>query len=110
MDQRAIDCLTRDSMDFTSCKREWSKETDRLYEPLLKISNYEELVQLASNGLNVYHSVTPATCKVIQDASKLAAFTPTPHSTAEDKKCATKSLTTLEKEDFIPWRLPSKMC
>ena len=28
MDQRAIDHLTRDSMDFTSHKKEWSNETE----------------------------------------------------------------------------------
>ena len=65
IDQRVIDRLTRDSMDFISRKKDWSNETDRLYEPFLQISNYEELVQAASNGLNVYHSVTPASRKVI---------------------------------------------
>ena len=102
MDQRAIDHLTRDSMNFISCKKEWSKETDRLYEPLLNISNYEELVQLASNGLNVYYSVTPATHKVNQDASKLAALTPTPHSAAEDKKVWDKFVDYARKRGFHP--------
>ena len=89
-------------MDFTYHKKEWCKETDRLYEPFLKIRNYEELVQLASNGLNVYHSVTPATRKVIQEASKLAAFTPTPHSTAEDKKMWDKFIDFARKRGFHP--------
>ena len=60
------------------------------------------MVQLASNSLNVYHSVTPATRKVIQDASKLAAFTPTPHSTAEDKKVWDKFLDYARKRGFHP--------
>ena len=89
-------------MDFTPCKRKWSKETDRLYEPLLKISNYEELVQLASNGLNVYHSVTPATRKAIQEASKLVAFTPTPNSNAEDKKVWDKFVDYARQRGFHP--------
>ena len=70
-------------MDLSSCKKDKSNSSDKIYE---SFSNYEELVQLASNGLNVYHSVSPSSRKVIQDASKLAAHTPTPHSTAEDKK------------------------
>ena len=71
------------------------------------------MVQLASNGLNVYHSITPATCKVIQDASKLAANTPTPHSTAEDKKVwdkfvdytKSKGFNSLEatEQDVLTW-------
>ena len=80
-----------------------SNKTDRLYETYHKISNYEELVQLASNGLNVYHSVTPATRKVIQEASKLAAFTPTPHSTAEDKKVWDKFVDYTKTRGFHPF-------
>ena len=86
LDQRAVDCLTRGSMDLSSRKKDWGNDTDRLCDSFLQIPNYEELVQLASNGLNVYHSVSPALRKVIQDVSKLAASTPTPHSTAEDMK------------------------
>ena len=81
LDQRAVDCLTRGSMDLSSCKKDKSNSSDRLYESFLQVANYEELVQLASNGLNVYHSVSPSSRKVIQDASKVAAYTPTSHFT-----------------------------
>ena len=84
--QRSVDCLTWGSMDLSSRRKDKVNSSDKIYESFLNVTNYEELVQLASNGLNVYHSVTPATCKVIQDASKMAARTPTPHSSAEDKK------------------------
>ena len=57
---------------------------------------------MASNGLHVYHSVTPATHKVIQEASKLADFTPTPHSTAEDKKVWDKFVDYSRKRGFHP--------
>ena len=41
MDQRNLDRLTRNSMDFASRKKDWSNETDRLYEPFLKVTNFE---------------------------------------------------------------------
>ena len=66
------------------------------------MANYEELVQLASNGLNVYHSVSSSSRKVIQDASKLAANTPTPHSTAEDKKVWDKFVDYAKTRGFHP--------
>ena len=86
LDQRQLDRLTRNSMDFVSRNKFSSTQTDNLYDSFLNLTNFEDLVQAASSGLNVYHSVTPSTRKVIQDASKLAAFTPTPNSHAEDKK------------------------
>ena len=86
LDQRLVDCLTWGSTDLLSPKKDKNNSSNKIYESFLEVTNYEDLVQLASNGLNVYHSITPAICKVIQDASKLAANTPTPHSTAEDKK------------------------
>ena len=78
--------MTKDSMDLKPCKRDWTSKTERLYDPYLNISSFEDLVQAASNGLNVHHSVTPTTRKAIKEASQLAAFTPTPTSSAEDKK------------------------
>merc|ERR1711873_231290 len=86
LDQRSVDHLTWGSMDLSSRRKDKVNSSDKIYESFLDVTNYEDLVQLASNGLNVYHAITPATCKVIQDASKLAANTPTPHCTAEDKK------------------------
>ena len=44
------------------------------------------MVQAAGNGLNVQDSVTPSTLKAVKEATKLAAFTPTPTSSVEDKK------------------------
>ena len=102
IDQRAVDRLTRGSMDLSSRKKDWGNESDRLYDSFLQVANYEELVQLASNGLNVYHSVSPASRKVIQDASKLAAFTPTPHSTAEDQKVWDKFVDYAKTKGFHP--------
>ena len=86
LDQRSVDHLTWGSMDLSSRKKDKNNSSDKIYESFLEVTNYEELVQLASNGLNVYHSVSSSSRKVIQDASKLAAHTPTPHSTAEDRK------------------------
>ena len=63
-----------------------STHTDNIYDSFLNLTNFEDLVHAASSGLNVYHSVTPDTCKIIQDASKLAACTTTSNSRAEDKK------------------------
>ena len=86
LDQRSVDRLTWGSMDLSSCKKDKINSSDKIYESFLEVTNYEELVQLASNGLNVYHSVSSSSSKFIQDSSKLAAYTPTPHSTTEDKK------------------------
>ena len=86
LDQRSVDRLTWGSLDLASRRKHKVNSSDKIYKSFLNVTNYEELVQLASNGLNVYHSVSPTTCKVIQDASKMAARTPTPHFSAEDKK------------------------
>ena len=102
LDQRSVDCLTWGSMDLSSRRKDKVNSSDKIYESFLEVTNYEDLVQLASNGLNVYHSITPATCKVIQDASKLAANTPTPHSTAEDKKVWDKFVNYAKCKGFHP--------
>ena len=113
LEQRSVYCLTWDSMDLLSRKKDKSNSSDKIYESFLQVANYEELVQLASNGLYVYYSVSPSSRKVIQDASKLAAHTPTPHSTAEDKKvwdkfvdyAKTKGFHRLEatEQDVLTW-------
>ena len=64
--QRGIDRLTRASMDLKPRKRDWTSKTERLYDPYLNISSFEDLVQAASNGLNVHYSVTPTTRKAIK--------------------------------------------
>ena len=102
MDQRHLDRLTRNSMDFASRNKNWSTQTDSLYDSFLNVTNFEDLVQAASSGLNVYHSVTPSTRKVIQEASKLAAFTPTPNSNAEDKKVWDKFVDYARQRGFHP--------
>ena len=89
-------------MDLLSRKKDKSNSSDKIYESFLQVANYEELVQLASNGLNVYHSVSPSSHKVIQDASKLAAHTPIPHSTAEDKKVWDKFVDYTKTKGFHP--------
>ena len=89
-------------MDFASRNKLSSTQTDNLYDSFLNLTNFEDLVQPASSGLNVYHSVTPSTRKVIQDASKLAAFTPTPNSHAEDKKVWDKFVDYARKRGFHP--------
>ena len=70
LNQRGIDRLTRASMDLKPRKRDWTSETDRLYDPYLNISSFEDLVQAAANGLNVHHSVTPPTRKAIKEGSQ----------------------------------------
>ena len=97
-------------MDLKPRKRDWTSETDRLYDPYLNISSFEDLVQAASNGLNVHHSVTPTTHKAIKEASQLAAFTPTPNSSAEDKKVWDKFVDFARQKGFTLWRLPNRMC
>ena len=102
LDQRGIDRLTRGSIDLTSRKKEWGHDSDRLFESFLKITTFQDLVRLASNGLNVYHSVTPDTRKVIKEASQMAAFIPTPHSSAEDKKVWDKFVDYAKRKGFHP--------
>ena len=87
-------------MDFASHNKLLSTQTDNLYDSFLNVTNFEDLVQAASSGLNVYHSVTPSTREVIQDASKMAAFTPTPHSHAEDKKVGDKFVDYAQKRSI----------
>ena len=94
--------MTRASIDLKPRKRDWTSETERLYDPYLNISSFEDLVQAASNGLNVHHSVTPTTRKAIKEASQLAAFTPTPNSSAEDKKVWDKFQDYARQRGFHP--------
>ena len=53
-----------------------------------------DLVQAASSALNVFYSVTPESRKVIQEASKVAAYNPTPFQ-SQDKKVWINSWTML---------------
>ena len=89
-------------MDSESHNKFSSTQTDNLYDSFLNLTNFEDLVQAASSGLNVYHSVTPTTRKVIQDASKVAAFTPTPNSRAEDKKVWDQFVDYAQKRSIDP--------
>ena len=102
LDQRGIYRLTRASMDLKPHKRDWTSETDRLYDPYLNISSFEDLVQAAANGLNVHHSVTPATLKTFKEVSKLAAFTPKPSSSSEAKKVWDKFVNYAQHRGFNP--------
>ena len=110
LDQRGIDCLTRGSMNLMSRKKEWGHESDRLYESFLKITNFEELVQLASNGLNVYHSVTLLPAKSFKRHPSWQLSLPLLILLLRIKRCGTNLLTTLEKRVFTLWRLQSGMC
>ena len=86
LDQRQLDRLTGNSMNSESRNRFSSTQTDNIYDSFQNLTNFENLVQAASSGLDIYQSVTPDTRKIIQDASKMAACIPTPSSRAQDKK------------------------
>ena len=86
LDQRQLDRLTGNSINSESRNKFSSTHTDNIYDSFLNLTNFEDLVQAASSGLDIYHSVTPDTRKIIQDASKMAACIPTPSSRAQDKK------------------------
>ena len=86
LDQRQLDRLTGKSINSESRNKFLSTHTDNIYDSFLNLTNFEDLVQAASSGLDIYHSVTPDTRKIIQDASKMAACIPTPSSRAQDKK------------------------
>ena len=65
LDQRQLDCLTGNSIDSESRNKFSSTQTDNLYDSFLNLTIFEDLVQAASSGLNIYHSVTPDTRKTI---------------------------------------------
>ena len=102
LDQRGIERLTRASIDLKPCKKDWTSDTDRLYDPYLNIKSFDDLVQAAANGLTVHHSVSPATLKTFKEASKLAAYTPTPTSSSEAKKVWDKFVNYAQHRGFNP--------
>ena len=59
-------------------------------------------MQAAANGLTVHHSVSPATLKTFKEASKLAAYTPTPTSSSEAKKVWDKFVNYTQHRGFNP--------
>ena len=42
MDQRQLDCVTRNSMDFASRNKLLSTQTDNLYDSFLNVTNFED--------------------------------------------------------------------
>ena len=68
----------------------------------MNLKSFENIVEAASNGLTIHHSVTPATLKTFKEASKLAATVPTPNSQSESKKVWDKFVTYAQNRGFNP--------
>ena len=77
-------------MNTASRNKVTSKHTDNIYDSFLNLTNFEDLVLAASGGLEVYYSVTLESCKVVQEASKMAAYSQAPQK-SEDKKVGINS-------------------
>ena len=48
LDQRGIDRLTRASIDLKPRKKDWTSNTDKLYDPYLNIKSFEDLSYCSS--------------------------------------------------------------
>ena len=101
LDQRHLDRLSGNLVNTASCNKVTSKHTDNIYDSFLNLTNFEDLVQAASRGLEVYYSVTLESRKVVQEASKMAASNPTPR-TSKDKKVWDQFMSYARKRNFDP--------
>ena len=101
LDQRHLTRLSGNLLNTESRNKVTSQHTNNIYDSFLNLTNFEDLVQAASGGLEVYYSITLESRKIIQDASKMAASNPTPR-TSKDKKVWDQFMKYARKRDFDP--------
>ena len=101
LDQRHIARISGNLLNSNSRVKVTSQHTNNIYDSFLNLTNFEDLVQAASGGLEVYYSITLESRKIIQDASKMAASNPTP-CTSKDKKVWDQFMKYARKRNFDP--------
>ena len=76
--------------------------SDKLYDPYLNLKSFENIVEVAANGLTIHHHVTQETLKTFKEASKLAATVLTPYTQDESKNVWDKFITWSQNRGFSP--------
>ena len=65
LDQRHLDRLSGNLLNTASRNKVTSQHTNNIYASFLNLTNFEDLVQAASGGLEVYYSITLESRKII---------------------------------------------
>ena len=101
LDQRHIARISGNLLNSDSRVKVTSQHTNNIYDSFLNLTNFEDLVQAASGGLEVYYSITVESRNIMQDASKMAASHQTTRK-SEDKKVWDDFLKYARKRNFDP--------